>query len=196
MRNRYGEDITKRVVSQPAVEIADPSVIAGAVVGAGEEAGTLSVVADAGGETEITLSIGKVSATVKVKVMSTARVNQINLLETKKDLILGDTDTVYVAINTFDQYENPYTMKGGEAAALTAKINGVAADSSADISITWCKKNGNGYSVCKENDPVEAIGIAWNEPVSAISGNEIKVTFDNGNINDSSENHLHQIHSR
>ena len=187
LRNRYGEDITKRVVSQPAVEIADPSVIAGAVVGAGEEAGTLSVVADAGGETEITLSIGKVSATVKVKVMSTARVNQINLLETKKDLILGDTDAVYVAINTFDQYENPYTMKGGEAAALTAKINGVAADSSADISITWCKKNGNGYSACKENDPVEAIGIAWNEPVSAISGNEIKVTFDNGNINDSSE---------
>lgn len=187
LRNRYGEDITKRVVSQPAVEIADSSVIAGAVVGAGEEAGTLSVVADAGGETEITLSIGKVSATVKVKVMSTARVNQINLLETKKDLILGDTDAVYVAINTFDQYENPYTMKGGEAAALTAKINGVAADSSADISITWCKKNGNGYSACKENDPVEAIGIAWNEPVSAISGNEIKVTFDNGNINDSSE---------
>ena len=187
LRNRYGEDITKRVVSQPAVEIADPSVIAGAVVGAGEEAGTLSVVADAGGETEITLSIGKVSATVKVKVMSTARVNQINLLETKKDLILGDTDAVYVAINTFDQYENPYTMKGGEAAALTAKINGVAADSSADISITWCKKNGNGYSACKENDSVEAIGIAWNEPVSAISGNEIKVTFDNGNINDSSE---------
>lgn len=122
--------------------------------------------------------------------MSTARINKINLRETKKDLVLGDTDAIYIPIDTFDQYENPYTMKGEEAQRLKAKINGVVVDFedlSADIIITWCRKNGNSYSKCKENEPVDAIGIAWSNNVSAVSGNEIKVTVVNENVTDSSE---------
>ncbi len=110
--NRYGENITNRITTQPVCGISVTSVVKLAETGSGDEAGILTIEALNVGTAEITLSMPadpSVNAKVNVTVVEKAYVKEIRFGTASMDgLELADGSTLYIPIQAYDQYGNEY----------------------------------------------------------------------------------------
>ena len=171
IRNRYGEDITKRIAAQPECKISDPSVIRSATTGTGDAAGTLTLDTLNQGTSEVTLSLPtdpSVNAKINVTVVEKAHIKEIRFgtMSIDDGLILDSTAILYIPVQAYDQYGNKYdVLTSGDVSAANLKItvNGKNA-SDFKLNAEWYKNVGEKSPIVptpEDTDKIGAIGLSW-----------------------------------
>ncbi len=171
IRNRYGEDITKRIAAQPECKISDPSVIRSATTGTGDAAGTLTLDTLNQGTSEVTLSLPtdpSVNAKINVTVVTKAYIKEIRFgtMSIDDGLILDSTAILYIPVQAYDQYGNKYdVLTSGDVSAANLKItvNGKNA-SDFKLNAEWYKNVGEKSPIVptpEDTDKIGAIGLSW-----------------------------------
>lgn len=190
IRNRYGEDITKRIAAQPECKISDPSVIRSATTGTGDAAGTLTLDALNQGTSEVTLSLPtdpSVNAKINVTVVEKAHIKEIRFgtMSIDDGLILDSTAILYIPVQAYDQYGNKYdVLTSGDVAAANLKItvNGKNA-SDFKLNAKWYKNVGERSPIAPTPDTtnkIGAIGLSWDTAGSTTapsSGEILNINF-------------------
>ncbi len=190
IRNRYGEDITKRIAAQPECKISDPSVIRSATTGTGDAAGTLTLDALNQGTSEVTLSLPtdpSVNAKINVTVVEKAHIKEIRFgtMSIDDGLILDSTAILYIPVQAYDQYGNKYdVLTSGDVAAANLKItvNGKNA-SDFKLNAKWYENVGEKSPIAPTPDTtnkIGAIGLSWDTAGSTTapsSGEILNINF-------------------
>ena len=190
IRNRYGEDITKRIAAQPECKISDPSVIRSATTGTGDAAGTLTLDALNQGTSEVTLSLPtdpSVNAKINVTVVEKAHIKEIRFgtMSIDDGLILDSTAILYIPVQAYDQYGNKYdVLTSGDVAAANLKItiNGKNA-SDFNLNAKWYENVGEKSPIAPAPDAtnkIGAIGLSWDVAGSTTapsSGEILNINF-------------------
>ncbi len=194
IRNRYGEDITKRIAAQPECKISNLSVIRSATTGTGDAAGTLTLDALNPGTSEVTLSLPtdpSVNAKINVTVVEKAYIKEIRFgtMSIDDGLILGSTAILYIPVQAYDQYGNKYdALTSGDVATANLKItvNGKNA-SDFKLNAEWYENVGEKSPITPTPDTtnkIGAIGLSWDTAGSTTapsSGEMLNINFTSKN---------------
>ncbi len=191
IRNRYGEDITKRIAAQPECKISNLSVIRSATTGTGDAAGTLTLDALNPGTSEVTLSLPtdpSVNAKINVTVVEKAYIKEIRFgtMSIDDGLILGSTAILYIPVQAYDQYGNKYdALTSGDVAAANLKItvNGKNA-SDFKLNAEWYENVDKKTPSTNNTDKIGAIGLSWDTKAtgtSPSSGEMLNINFTSKN---------------
>lgn len=193
IRNRYGEDITKRIAAQPECKISDPSVIRSATTGTGDAAGTLTLDTLNQGTSEVTLSLPtdpSVNAKINVTVVTKAYIKEIRFgtMSIDDGLILNSTATLYIPVQAYDQYGNKYdVLTSGDVSAANLKItvNGKI-PSDFKLKAEWYENVDKKTPSVGNTDKIGAIGLSWDATAtgtSPSSGEMLNINFTSKNDN-------------
>ena len=171
IRNRYDEDITKRIAKQPECGISVPNVVKSASTGTGASAGTLTVEAQNVGTSEVTLSMpgdSSVNAKVNVTVVGAAYIKEIRFGKATMDgLIQADSAILYIPVQAYDQYGNEYdalTKSAVSGDTLTITINGEDSAIHTSLTTNWYENTDASNPIQDNTTKIGAIGLKWNDP--------------------------------
>ena len=191
IRNRYGEDITKRIAAQPECKISNLSVIRSATTGTGDAAGTLTLDALNPGTSEVTLSLPtdpSVNAKINVTVVEKAYIKEIRFgtMSIDDGLILGSTAILYIPVQAYDQYGNKYdalTYEDVSAENLKITANDKT-PSTFKLKAEWYENVDKKTPSTNNTDKIGAIGLSWDTNAtgtSPSSGEMLNINFTSKN---------------
>ncbi len=191
IRNRYGEDITKRIAAQPECKISNLSVIRSATTGTGDAAGTLTLDALNPGTSEVTLSLPtdpSVNAKINVTVVEKAYIKEIRFgtMSIDDGLILGSTAILYIPVQAYDQYGNKYdalTYEDVSAENLKITANDKT-PSTFKLKAEWYENVDKKTPSTNNTDKIGAIGLSWDTKAtgtSPSSGEMLNINFTSKN---------------
>ncbi len=191
IRNRYGEDITKRIAAQPECKISNLSVIRSATTGTGDAAGTLTLDALNPGTSEVTLSLPtdpSVNAKINVTVVEKAYIKEIRFgtMSIDDGLILGSTAILYIPVQAYDQYGNKYdalTYEDVSAENLKITANDKT-PSTFNLKAEWYENVDKKTPSTNNTDKIGAIGLSWDTAAPGTfpsSGEMLNINFTSKN---------------